>query len=103
MNHLSTPNAVGEILDTGFLVQTEGINPATGEAWKPMWVPRDKCPAQMIARWEARNGLSMVIYPPLLPSAAHPVTHDSGCCATNEQAFCLTNHCLGLQDIEARR
>ncbi|KZT73925.1 hypothetical protein DAEQUDRAFT_721415 [Daedalea quercina L-15889] len=52
---LSSDAAVGEILDIGFLVQWQGINPATGESWKPVWISRDQCPAEMIARWDARK------------------------------------------------
>ncbi|KAH9936168.1 uncharacterized protein B0H18DRAFT_314895 [Fomitopsis serialis] len=47
------PGAGGDILEDGFLVQWKGTNPATGEAWNPVWVSRDSCPADMIAKWES--------------------------------------------------
>jgi len=47
------PGTGGDILEDGFLVQWKGTNPATGEAWKPVWVSRDKCPAEMVAKWES--------------------------------------------------
>ncbi|TFY59294.1 hypothetical protein EVJ58_g5865 [Rhodofomes roseus] len=45
---------MGEIIDTGFLVTLKD-NPDTGERLQPVWVPRDRCPAEMIAKWESKN------------------------------------------------
>ena len=67
MSDFSLPtDSVGEILASGFLVQWEGINPGTGEAWKPVWVSREECPAEVVARWEARmkyKGLGIPHWP----------------------------------------
>jgi hypothetical protein len=35
-----------------YLVQWEGIDPATGEKWAPDWVPKTDCTDDLIADWK---------------------------------------------------
>ncbi|KAF9820715.1 hypothetical protein IEO21_01158 [Rhodonia placenta] len=53
MSGLEPQKAVDEILDDGFLVQQAGVNPETGEAWKPRWIPRSQCRPELVAKWKA--------------------------------------------------
>ncbi len=41
-----------EILEEGYLVRWAGIDPDTGEPWKPTWVPKRDCGEELITRWE---------------------------------------------------
>ncbi|KAH8104706.1 hypothetical protein BXZ70DRAFT_610545 [Cristinia sonorae] len=47
--------AAYEILEEGYLVQNTGINPSTGEPWKPQWVLKHKCSEDSIARWKVKK------------------------------------------------
>lgn len=38
-----------------YLVQWEGIDPATGKAWDPTWEPKTSCSDQLIADWKAKK------------------------------------------------
>ncbi|OBZ71740.1 hypothetical protein A0H81_08750 [Grifola frondosa] len=42
-----------EILDEGYLVRWAGIDPETGEPWKPSWMSKGNCTDGLVARWEA--------------------------------------------------
>jgi len=39
------------ILDEGFLVQRAGVDPSTGDAWKPTWISKYDCSEDAVAQW----------------------------------------------------
>ncbi|KAL6304407.1 hypothetical protein BKA93DRAFT_292906 [Sparassis latifolia] len=49
------PDAV--IIDEGFLIQRTGVNPRTGEAWKPCWVIRRDCPSALLTQWNEKRSI----------------------------------------------
>lgn len=48
-------DAVG-ILEEGYLIRWAGIDPETGETWKPSWVSKQDCSQDLVAEWTARRG-----------------------------------------------
>ncbi|KAL6308361.1 hypothetical protein BKA93DRAFT_822542 [Sparassis latifolia] len=49
------PREEDTIFEEGFLVQPPGIDPETGERWKPRWVAKRDCDCDALSRWEANK------------------------------------------------
>ena len=93
-NSTLSDDCAGEILDSGFLVQWEGINPGTGETRKPVWVSRDECPAEMVARWEAR--IKLKSGKPMYYHVLLQLSRGNRRYAANEQTFRLAINSVGI-------
>ena len=74
----STSHEAHEILKEGYLVQWSGINPGTGEPWKPTWMPKQGCGKELVARWEARKNADLQTTFLILPKVSLEVCEHAG-------------------------
>jgi hypothetical protein len=38
-----------------YKVQWDGVDPGTGEPWKPSWIPKEDCTDELIQEWKAKK------------------------------------------------
>ncbi|TCD62995.1 hypothetical protein EIP91_006154 [Steccherinum ochraceum] len=51
-SHMGLSSHVMEIIDEGYLVRKAGIDPSTGDPWKPRWVSKSGCNQDAVRRWK---------------------------------------------------